>query len=341
MLTDLDNKYIMRIYRLEEFRSYKYIVQEFIQGNNLNIFISNNDLILEDLLNISYGILKAIQYLETLNLSHKDIKPSNIMYDKNRKMVKLTDLDYVGIQMSATQNYVGTIKYSSPEQIISNKPSNKADVYSYGMVLCFMILGYVPFDVDLKKTVYQIKIEVEEALKKVTGLKRDIVCKIVNLVSGLLEYNPKERLTPSNALQQIEEIIKKSDEENQGGVIIHECIERYNILKNDSTCSGTILEKSLVITDTLAFNSFIKKSIDAFLKNDINQDDVQVNLKKSRLVKKIEEDKNIYREQLLKEYDNILCQAKVSFGLWVFSFVICFAIIFVAIYLILTKNYVE
>src|SRR5699024_10088270 len=123
------------------------------------------------------------------------------------------------IQTSVSQNYVGTIKYSSPEQIIDNRPSNKADVYSYGMVLCFMILGNVPFDVDMKKTIYQIKIEVENVLKKITGLKRDIVCKIIKLLSGLLDYDPQERLTPSNALQQIKEIIKVSDEGNQGKVI--------------------------------------------------------------------------------------------------------------------------
>ncbi len=341
LLTKIDNKYIMHIYEFGESGSYKYIVQEFIQGNNLNVFMSNNNLLLEDLLNISYGIVSALQYLETFNLSHKDIKPSNIIYDKSKKIAKLTDLDYVGIQTSVSQNYVGTIKYSSPEQIIDNRPSNKADVYSYGMVLCFMILGNVPFDVDMKKTIYQIKIEVENVLKKITGLKRDIVCKIIKLLSGLLDYDPQERLTPSNALQQIKEIIKVSDEGNQGKVIIHECIKGYNIINNNIIYDGTILEKSLVITNSIKFSNIKEESTYAFFENDIKRNYSRVNLKKPELVKKIEEDKNIYREQLLREYDNILFQAKVSFGLWVCSFVICFAIIFVSIYMFMNKNYVE
>ena len=80
-LYNIDNQYIMHIYALKEIGSYKCLIQEFVGGVTLDTYIRNNNLTLADFLNIVSGMLKAINYLEKLNLSHKDIKPSNIIYN--------------------------------------------------------------------------------------------------------------------------------------------------------------------------------------------------------------------------------------------------------------------
>lgn len=341
LLCSVDNEYIMHIYAIETSESYKYIIQEHIQGITLNTYISNNDLTLKDLLNISYGVLNAIKYLEILNLSHKDIKPANIMYNKDRKILKLIDLDYMSIQALSDQNYIGTIKYSSPEQIMFNKPSSKADIYSFGMVLCFMILGNIPFDVNLRQTACQMKAEVEGTLKEITGLNKDIINKIVYLVEGLLEYKPEKRLTPSKAIQQIENIIKKSEEENQGGVIIHEHIDGCNYIFNKSTNFVSMVDTSVVIMSLLEVSDHGQESTSNNSGNEkkcnyFREDSMKIDINKRK-----EENRNIYQKQLLKEYDNILFQAKVSFGLWVFSFFVCFTVIFISVFSIIKGNYTE
>lgn len=338
LLCSIDNDYIMRIYKIDVFESYRCIIQEYVEGENLNTYISNNDLTLNDLMNISYGVLKAIECLERSNLSHKDIKPSNIIYDKDKKISKLIDLDYMGVLRLSNQNYVGTIKYSSPEQLIDNRASNKADIYSFGMVLCFMILGDIPFDVDLRKTGFQIKKQVESTLKEISNLSSDIANKIVDLVNGLLEYSAIERLTPARATQQVEEIMKKSDEEAQGSVLIRKHLDECSYISDDLTHFTSMLETSVAIMDSTGFNDFVVKPS----WNHSNSEKKRHGTYKTTITNNIrQENKNIYRKQLLKEYDNILLQAKISFGLWIFSFFICFGIIFVSVYAIMAGNYTE
>ncbi len=335
LLCRVNNEYIMRIYRIEEFGAFKCIIQEYVTGINLNQYIPNNDLTLEHFLNISYGVLKAIEYLDTLNLSHKDIKPSNIIYDKDNKIPKLIDLDYMSILALYNQNYVGTIKYSSPEQIIDNGASSKADIYSLGMVICFMILGDILFDVDLKKKAFITKKKVENALKNIPNLNRDIINKIVNLVGGLLEYSPINRLTPSKAIQQIEEIIKTCDEKKQGSVVIHKHMSDCTYISDDLTFFISAAETAAIYNgynNGRSYGSSNNQKIHTYFRENSKQLSINNN---------IEENKNIYRKQLLKEYENILSQAKISFGLWVFSFIMCFIVIFVSVFLIINKNYIE
>lgn len=337
LLYSIDNDYIMRIYKIDVFESYRCIIQEYVEGENLNTYIPNNDLTLDDLMNISYSVLKAIEYLETLNISHKDIKPSNIIYNKDAKKSKLIDLDYVSFFRLSSQNYIGTIKYSSPEQLIDNRTSNKADIYSFGMVLCFMILGDIPFDVDLRKKEFQVKNKVESTLKEISNLSSDIINKIVDLVNGLLEYSDIERSTPIRAIQQVEEIMKKSDEEAKGSVLIRKQLDKCSYISDDLTYFTSILGTSVAFIDSVDFNNFSR----GYSWNRSNSERKSQRTCKTAIINNREENKNIYSKQLLKEYDNILLQAKISFGLWVFSFFICFGIIFVSVYAISAGNYTE
>lgn len=338
LLCSIDNPYIVHIYAAEEIGTNKCLIQENIDGIALNVYISNNDLTLAEFINIAGGILKAIEYLQTLNLSHKDIKPSNIIYDYRNKIPKLIDLDCVSLSVLSNKKYIGTIKYSSPEQIISNKPSNEADIYSFGLVLCFMILGYVPFNVDIRKTVKQVETAIKTALRKNSELKSHIANRIVRLVSGLLKYIPAQRLEPSKAIQQIDELKKIIEEENQNNVIIH----RHNISQSNTVKFSDItvfLEQSVAIMESIASASLASQKLSP--NNDRKERNGNHSKGGSSTNINTEKSKNIYREQLLREYDNILLQAKVSFGLWVCSFVICFVIVFIAIISIVRENYIE
>lgn len=260
LLCSIDNPYIVHIYAAEEIGTNKCLIQENIDGIALNVYISNNDLTLAEFINIAGGILKAIEYLQTLNLSHKDIKPSNIIYGYRNKIPKLIDLDCVSLSVLSNKKYIGTIKYSSPEQIISNKPSNEADIYSFGLVLCFMILGYVPFNVDIRKTVKQVETAIKTALRKNSELKSHIANRIVRLVSGLLKYIPAQRLEPSKAIQQIDELKKIIEEENQNNVIIH----RHNISQSNTVKFSDItvfLEQSVAIMESIASASLASQKL--------------------------------------------------------------------------------
>ena len=330
-ICSINNENIMKIYGSEIIDGQRCIVQEYVSGEDLNRFIPNNDLSLEDFITISYGVFGAIEAMSTLGISHKDIKPSNIVYDKNRKVVKLIDLDYMFMLLSHTHHYVGTVKYSSPEQIIDNHATNKADVYSFGLVMCFMITGGITFDADLKKFATQAKEDVESALKNVVNLSNSSANKIKKLISRSLEYLPEKRILSSEAQRLIDDIRKNQTFLNEKSIVIHKHLDNTVYISDDTT----YIEKSAMFSQSILEKTTFTTNKNSHQKSDNLVEDLKVVDKKSIMTQ------NIYRDELLKEYDNILLQAKVSFGLWVSSFVMCFLIIAASILSILLGNYIE
>lgn len=100
VLCRIEHENISKIHRIETINGHHCIVQEYIKGENLEAYVRNNDVSLEDLLCVSRCILAGIEYLSNLGLFHKDIKPSNIIYNREKKIAKLIDLDYAGVSLS-------------------------------------------------------------------------------------------------------------------------------------------------------------------------------------------------------------------------------------------------
>ena len=350
-MIQISNSNITKIQRIEEINLHKCIIQEFVYGDNLYDFIQCNDLHLGDFLFVSYSLLNAINELNKLGLSHKDVKPRNIIYNKKKKICKLIDLDFCVLE-SQDKKYMGTLKYSAPEQILSCKPSTEADLYSVGLVLCFMIIGRVPFKKDVKvanslvkKMLYNRVDEIFEKNEK-TGLD------IVALINGLLEYDVEKRITLQEAIIKLKEIIKICvNQKNESLLILdYKKIKKYISEDENTTISFMDESLSIIVENTAQIFSrvtdmdmpimpdfYFEPRSD--IENTVNTEDKSTEDKKKR--KETEDNKYIYRKQLLREYDNILIQAKVTFFLWVFSFVFCFCIIIISVFYILNGNYIE
>lgn len=349
-LLQIDNVNITKIKSINRINLNKCIIQEYVYGDNLYDFIHSNDLHLGDFLFISYSLLNAVNYLNMLGLSHKDIKPGNIIYHKYKKICKLIDLDMCVLE-SQDKKYMGTLKYSAPEQILSYKPSIEADLYSVGLVLCFMIIGKIPFDKDLKAVNLLIKKKVISKLDDVFENNKNIGLDIAALINGLLEYNAEKRLTPPEALNTIKRIIKLCVNQKSESLLISDYKKLEKILLEDISTDVSFLNASfsMVVENTdqipfsvpvipLEFRSEIE--VDVEENTEENSDDKMYTEDKKEQ-KETKSNSNIYRKQLLKEYSNILMQAKITFYLWVFSFAFCFCIIAISVFFVLNGHYLE
>jgi serine/threonine-protein kinase len=128
-----------------------YIVMEYVAGRTLRDILREGRKILpERALEITSGILAALDYSHRAGIVHRDIKPANVMLTPAGD-VKVMDFGIAravadaSSTMTQTAAVVGTAQYLSPEQARGETVDSRSDVYSTGCVLYELLTGRPPF----------------------------------------------------------------------------------------------------------------------------------------------------------------------------------------------------
>ncbi len=131
-----------------------YIVMEYVDGMTLRqLLASGRRLLPERALEITAGILAALDYAHRHGIVHRDIKPANVMLTRTGD-VKVMDfgiaraVNDTGSTMTATSAVMGTAQYLSPEQARGEVVDARSDLYSTGVVLYELLTGKPPFTGD-------------------------------------------------------------------------------------------------------------------------------------------------------------------------------------------------
>jgi serine/threonine-protein kinase len=131
--------------------SQPYIVMEYVAGRTLRDILREGRKILpERALEITSGVLSALDYSHRAGIIHRDIKPGNVMLTPSGD-VKVMDFGIaravsdVSSTMTQTAAVVGTAQYLSPEQARGETVDSRSDVYSAGCLLYELLTGRPPF----------------------------------------------------------------------------------------------------------------------------------------------------------------------------------------------------
>ena len=131
-----------------------YIVMEYVAGRTLRDILREGRKILpERALEITSGVLSALDYSHRAGIIHRDIKPGNVMLTPSGD-VKVMDFGIAramsDAQSSMTQTaaVVGTAQYLSPEQARGETVDSRSDVYSAGCLLYEVLKGRPKFEFD-------------------------------------------------------------------------------------------------------------------------------------------------------------------------------------------------
>ena len=137
-------------------------------------------------------IVEGIQYIHSKNIVHWDIKLDNILLN-NQGDIKIGDfgVSWLARWDELLKEQCGTPAYIAPEILVDDGYFGPpVDMWSAGVVLFSMLYGTVPFKgQDMTALHWSI-------IKGEYELKEDVSQEARDLVRGLLNINPKDRLTP-------------------------------------------------------------------------------------------------------------------------------------------------
>ncbi|HEX4562312.1 MAG TPA: protein kinase [Gemmatimonadales bacterium] len=154
----LDHTNIIPIYRVESEGGLTYFVMKYISGTSLEDLLEQKKPIpIEDIQRIIWQTAVALGHAHHRGIVHRDVKPANIMFDHDGK-VMLTDFGISKALQAAsgftgTGMIIGTPHYMAPEQAKGQPVDGRADQYSLGVVGYRMITGALPFAGDSIHTI--------------------------------------------------------------------------------------------------------------------------------------------------------------------------------------------
>jgi eukaryotic-like serine/threonine-protein kinase len=182
-----------------------YIVMEYVAGRTLREILREGRKILpERALEITSGVLSALDYSHRAGIVHRDIKPANVMLTPSGD-VKVMDFGIAraiadaSSTMTQTAAVVGTAQYLSPEQARGETVDSRSDVYSTGCLLYELLTGRPPFVGESPVSVaYQ---HVREPAAPPSSLDPDLPPEIDAIVMKSLAKPVEERYQSAAAMR--------------------------------------------------------------------------------------------------------------------------------------------
>ena len=155
----LDHTNIIPIFRVESEGGLNYFVMKFVSGTSLeDVLEQQKDSLSPDYIQrVLWEAARALGHAHQRGIVHRDVKPANIMFDHDGK-VMLTDFGISKALQAAsaftgTGMIIGTPHYMAPEQAKGQPVDGRADQYSLGVVGYRMVTGQLPFSGDSVHTI--------------------------------------------------------------------------------------------------------------------------------------------------------------------------------------------
>lgn len=191
----------MKLYEFYQDSKRIYLISELCRGGELfEMIIKRMHLEEQEAAYIMHQLLSAVAYCHNCNIVHRDLKPENLLLtSKSNFNIKIIDFGTAQIfdKQQAITTKLGTPYYIAPE-VLNKSYDSKCDVWSAGVILYILLCGYPPF--NGKKDADIIK-KVKKGTYNFAGDNWMNVSKEAkDLITKMLEYNPKDRCTALEAL---------------------------------------------------------------------------------------------------------------------------------------------
>ncbi|MDD2922922.1 MAG: serine/threonine-protein kinase [Anaerolineales bacterium] len=208
VIAALEHPCIVPIYDFGWHGPQPYIVMRYMAGGSLEDKLARAEVKQTEIAHALKRIAEALDAAHARNIIHRDVKPSNFLYDSTGEIF-LSDF---GIAKSKPftddegEWLVGTPAYMCPEQIKGGVVDGRADIYSLGIVLYRLLTGQLPFSANTATAL--INAQVEMPIPDLRHIKKNIPAVWQEVVGKAMAKDPDDRYsTAGDFARDVDEVV--------------------------------------------------------------------------------------------------------------------------------------
>lgn len=242
----VDNPHVMKTFKPAGEKRFLYYLGEYIEGINLRQWMDDNpNPPLDQVRPIIQQAIKGLRALQRQDMVHQDLKPENIMLNRDGQ-VKILDFGTVLIagiselgsplDKSIPQ---GSVNYIAPEYLMGERGSFRSDLFSLAVISYEMLTGKLPFK---EQSVKQVKIDNYSQLSYLPALqqRKDLPLWMEGCLKKALQPNPLHRYQALSEFiqdftspnQQLETGVRKQPLMEKNPLLVWQCIAALLLAAN-------------------------------------------------------------------------------------------------------------
>ncbi|HVJ07435.1 MAG TPA: serine/threonine-protein kinase [Acidisarcina sp.] len=198
----ITDRNVIRIFDLGDAGNIKFITMEFVEGESLHkILQQRGKLEVAEAVDIIEQVASGLAAVHREGVIHRDLKPGNIMRDKNGRVVVMDfglARSFAGDGMTRTGTMLGTIEYMSPEQAQCQELTASSDIFTVGLILYQLLSGTMPFHAE--SAIASLVMRTQQRAIPLVNSDKKIPVLLSNIVSKCLETDPARRYQSAEGL---------------------------------------------------------------------------------------------------------------------------------------------
>jgi len=198
VLSRLSHPGIATIFDFDSIEGSDYLVMEYVPGGTLASRLSRGPLPVDDILRYGTAIAEGLESAHRSGFLHRDLKPGNVVISEHDHP-KILDFG-IALLLGAGEGVpritqagmaLGSIPYMSPEQLFGNADDQRADIYSFGVMLFEMATGRLPFIKERPEALMFAIIN--SAAPTVRSIRPEIPPALETLIEDCMRKDPEHR----------------------------------------------------------------------------------------------------------------------------------------------------
>lgn len=197
-IAELEHPNIVNVYNVGKENGFYFIVMSFVEGQTLSQMLKSQKVLpIGKVLDLFDEVLQGLAAAHEKGIIHRDIKPSNILITPQGQakvvdfgIAKKVDKDK---RSTKTTELAGTAYFIAPEQAVGKDLDVRADLYSIGASLYYVLTGRFPY--GGKNAIDIIQKHINEPVPDASKLRQDIPMWLSLAIQKLMSKNPNDRFS--------------------------------------------------------------------------------------------------------------------------------------------------